>query len=341
MRLLLEANADVNAADSYQKQTALMWAAAEGHAEVVKALLAAKADPNRKAHVTALEERKHADHATGGFTALMFAARNGHEDAVRALVKGGADPKLTNGDGATATIIAIVNDRFDLAKTLRRPRRRSERRLPVLRRRHARCDERHARARRFAAARRSSQHDDARSIWSRCCSIAAPIPNKPFVGQLHSTTLCCGEEINASPFFRAAIAADVEALKLMIAKGAQVEWSPAEVKKEGRGPRGGGRGNERQRRQDADDDGAQRRPWRGVRGRPGIRSSGRTAVPRSVEPRAARGDQGAARRRRQSEREGIRTARRCSIRPSPRGRWRSSARSSRRARSSTPSTRTT
>ena len=104
VRLLLEAGADVNAADAYQKQTALMWAAAEGHADVVKALLDARADPNRKAHVTDLEERKHADHATGGFTALMFAVRNGHEAAVRALIKGGADPKLTNGDGATATI---------------------------------------------------------------------------------------------------------------------------------------------------------------------------------------------------------------------------------------------
>ena len=48
----------------------------------------------------------------------MFAARNGHESAVRALIKGGADPKLTNGDGATAMVVAIVNDRFDLAATL-------------------------------------------------------------------------------------------------------------------------------------------------------------------------------------------------------------------------------
>jgi hypothetical protein len=58
------------------------------------------------------------DHPTGGLTALMFAVRNGHEDIARALVKGGADLKATNGDNATATIIAIVNDRFDLAKTL-------------------------------------------------------------------------------------------------------------------------------------------------------------------------------------------------------------------------------
>ena len=113
----------MNAAEAYQKQTALMWAAAEGHVDVVKALLAAGADPNRKARVNDLDDRKHADHPTGGFTALMFAVRNGHEEVARALVKGGADPKLTNGDGVTAMIIAIVNDRFDLASTTARPRR--------------------------------------------------------------------------------------------------------------------------------------------------------------------------------------------------------------------------
>jgi hypothetical protein len=65
-------------------------------------------------------------------------------------------------------------------------------------------------------------------------------PNKPFIGQLHSTTLCCSPEINATPFYRAAIASDVAALKLMIAKGAKVEWSPTEIKKE---KPEGGRGN--------------------------------------------------------------------------------------------------
>jgi hypothetical protein len=61
--------------------------------------------------------------------------------------------------------------------------------------------------------------------------------NKPFVGALHSTTLCCGASINSSPFYRAATAADVEVLKLMLAHGAKIEWSPAEVKpKDGKGP---------------------------------------------------------------------------------------------------------
>src|ERR1700676_1245867 len=105
VRLLLEAHANVNAADSYQQETALMWGAAEGHVDVVNALLNAGAASDHKAHVTASEDRKHGDHPTGGFTALMFAARNGREEVASALVKGGADCELTNGDGATAMMV--------------------------------------------------------------------------------------------------------------------------------------------------------------------------------------------------------------------------------------------
>ena len=240
VKLLLEANADVNAVDSYQKQTALMRAATEGHAEVIQALLDAKADPNKKAHVTGLEERKHADHATGGFTALMFAARNGHEAAIRALIKGGADPKITNGDGATATIIAIVNDRFDLAKTLvdlgADPNDGS---LYFAVDMHDATTDMRARD----GSRLRANHDNTLGALDlvKVLLDRGADPNKPFVGQLHSYTLCCGDEVNSSPFYRAAVAADVESLKLMVAKGAKVEWSPTEVKKEG-GRGGAGRG---------------------------------------------------------------------------------------------------
>jgi len=61
--------------------------------------------------------------------------------------------------------------------------------------------------------------------------------NKSWVGALHSTTLCCGAQVNSSPFYRAAVAADLDVLKLMLAHGAKIEWSPSEVKpKEGKGP---------------------------------------------------------------------------------------------------------
>jgi uncharacterized protein len=239
VRLLIEAGADVNATDAYQKETALMWAATEGHAAVVQALLDAKADPNLKAHVTGLEERKHADHATGGFTALMFAARNGHEDVVKALMKGGADPRLTNGDGATATAVAIVNDRFDLAATMiDLGADANDGSLYFAVDMHDATTDMRARD----GSRLRADHPNklnALALVSLLLDRGAD-PNKPFVGQLHSTTLCCGEEINASPFYRAALASDVEVLKLMLAKGAKVEWSPAEVKKEGRGTGGAG-----------------------------------------------------------------------------------------------------
>jgi len=156
----------------------------------------------------------------------MYAARNGHEPVVRALVAGGADPRLTNGDGVTAMAIAIVNDRFDLASVLldlgSDP---SDGSLYFAVDMHDATTDMRARD----GSRLRADHTNtltALDLVTRLLDRGAD-PNKAFVGKLHSTTLCCSEDINASPFFRAAIAADVEALKLMLAHGARVEWSPA------------------------------------------------------------------------------------------------------------------
>jgi ankyrin repeat protein len=232
--LLLEAGVNVNATDAYQQETALMWAAAEGHLDVVKTLLAAGADPNRKAHVTGIDERKHGDHPTGGFTALMFAARNGYDDVAHALVKGGADPKLTNGDGLTATMVAIVNDRFDLASRLvdsgADPNDGS---LYFAADMHDATTDMRA----HDGSRLRATHPNTLTSLEliKLLLEKGADPNKPFVGQVHSVTLCCDPEVNSSAFYRAAVASDVEALKVMIAHGAKIEWSPVEVKKEGRG----------------------------------------------------------------------------------------------------------
>ena len=241
VRLLIEANSDVNAA-TYQQETALMWAAAEGHADVVTALLAAKADPNRQTRVTTLETRKHADHPTGALTALMYAVRNGHEAAARALAAGRADLNLTNGDGVTALIVAIVNDRFDLAGTLLGlGANANDGSLYFAVDMHDATTDMRARD----GSRLRADHPNtmtALDLIGRLLDKGAD-PNKPFTGQLHSSTLCCSDEINATPFYRAAVAADVEALKLMIARGANVEWSPTPLKKTGNDEDGGGRGN--------------------------------------------------------------------------------------------------
>ncbi len=235
VQLLLSRGSLVNAVDPYQEETALMWASAEGHVEVVKVLLAAGADPNLKAHVSTLTDRKDADHPSGGFTALMFAARNGHADVVEALIKGGADPKLTNADGATATIVAIVNDRFDLAKELvdlgADPNDGSL--YWAVDMHDATTDMRAHDGSRLQPTH--PNHLTALALVKSLLDLGADV-NKPFVGALHSTTLCCGASVNSSPFYRAAMAADVEVLKLMLAKGAQIEWSPTEIKAKGGKP---------------------------------------------------------------------------------------------------------
>ncbi len=55
----------------------------------------------------------------GGLTALLLAAREGHADAVLALLEGGADlDEVSAADGTTPLLIATINGHFDLAMML-------------------------------------------------------------------------------------------------------------------------------------------------------------------------------------------------------------------------------
>jgi len=239
VKLLVEAGANANVADAYQQETPLMWAAAEGHIAVVNELLKAGADPNRAAHINGIEERKHGDHPTGGFTALHFATRNGHDDVVAALIKDGADPKLTNGDGLTASMVAIANDRFDLAaKLLDLGADPNDGSLYFAVDMHdATTDMRAHDGSRLRAnlPNKLTSMDLIKLLLDKGAD-----PNKPFQGQIHNTTLCCDPEVNSSPFYRAAIASDVDAMKLMLAHGAKADWSPSEFKKPGETPAAAG-----------------------------------------------------------------------------------------------------
>ncbi len=56
---------------------------------------------------------------TGGMTALLIAARNGYAEAVRALIESGADVNgVSAGDKSTPIVIAIANGHYDVAKYL-------------------------------------------------------------------------------------------------------------------------------------------------------------------------------------------------------------------------------
>jgi len=81
-----------------------------------KEAAAAAANPRPAAR---REERVFGAMVIGGMTALHFAAREGHAEAVRELVAGGADVNLVNGGEKTSPIVeAIINGHIDIAKFL-------------------------------------------------------------------------------------------------------------------------------------------------------------------------------------------------------------------------------
>jgi ankyrin repeat protein len=249
VRALLARGADVNAAEKVQNTTPLMWASAESHLDVADVLIEAGADVNRQAHVTTLTQRHNADHPSGGFTALMFAARNGDEAMVKRLVARGANLNLKNGDGASALMVAMYNDWFDVAKTLidLGTDVNDGSLYLAVEMRDGTIDQFA-----FDGSRRRPNHSNTTTALDlvRILLERGADPNKTFTGQLHSTSMPNTDRFDNTPFFRAAIASDVETLKLLVAHGASLEQSPAVVKaaskeKDGDQPaeEGRGRGN--------------------------------------------------------------------------------------------------
>jgi ankyrin repeat protein len=122
-RSLLNAGADPNVAESSRGQTALMWAANGGQAEIVRMLIEHGADVARA--TTATVDRvpntcRICDWkpSPGGFTALMFAARSGDLDTATLLLEAGADIDRATAEYGSALVIASASGHEDLALLL-------------------------------------------------------------------------------------------------------------------------------------------------------------------------------------------------------------------------------
>lgn len=118
VKALVAHGARVDSKDERRGQTALMWAAAEGHAEVVEVLIEVGADFRAR--------------LASGFTPLLFAVREGRIDVVRVLLKAGVDVNETvpvegrrrgyggrlPPAGASPLLLAVMNAHFELAAHL-------------------------------------------------------------------------------------------------------------------------------------------------------------------------------------------------------------------------------
>lgn len=226
VKVLLDAGANPKRTEPLDNQTALMWATAEGHLDVVSVLLDAGADPNMKARVSELTKRStNVDFPSGGFAALHWAARNGDEPTIRLLLESGADINIKNGDDSTPMMLAIVNDRFDIASLLLEldadPNDGSL--FYATEMRDATTD---WRARDGTVFRADHPNELNALELTQLLLDAGADPNKPFIGQMHNASMCCDTKSKETPFYRAAKAADIAGLKMMLEYGADTNWKP-------------------------------------------------------------------------------------------------------------------
>jgi ankyrin repeat protein len=125
---LLARNARVNERESSRGQTALMWAASQGHAPIVQALLARGAgvhDRSRARPVLVNRGDYNGGRANrleevgrGGFTPLLFAARKGALPVAELLVEAGANVNDAAADGSAVLLVAAHSGHSRLAAYL-------------------------------------------------------------------------------------------------------------------------------------------------------------------------------------------------------------------------------
>jgi ankyrin repeat protein len=129
VKALLDHKADPNVKESAHGQTALMWAAAESHAETVRLLIAAGADirAHSLSYPTTVvgeqtqrsgREKLNYIEIRGGMTPLMFAARDGAAESAKLLLAAGADANDVLPDGMSVLVLAVYSGEGNIAELL-------------------------------------------------------------------------------------------------------------------------------------------------------------------------------------------------------------------------------
>jgi len=164
--------------------------------------------------------------AQGGLTALHFAVRQGAAESVAALVDGGVPVDLPSpGDGATPLLVAIINGQLDIAASLLEkgadPNLSSDAGVGPL---YATLNVQWAPIAAYPQPRAHLQQRHGYLDMMRLLLAKGADPNQRLVKKVwysgYNFDQSSVDEIGATPFWRAAYAADVEAMKMLVAAGA-------------------------------------------------------------------------------------------------------------------------
>jgi cytohesin len=120
---LIKAGANVNARETSRGQTALILAAAQGQADIVRVLMKARADPEIRTPSLLGQRQVSAEpraqqRPVGNMNALMYAARQGCALCAKYLIEGGANPSASDPENTTALQYALLSLNFDAAKEI-------------------------------------------------------------------------------------------------------------------------------------------------------------------------------------------------------------------------------
>jgi len=218
IELLLRHGANINAVQTSKGQSALMWAISEQHFEAVDTLIRHGADITLR--------------TASGFTPLLFACREDSLDIVRLVLDQGADINKSSDDGSTPILVAIVRGNVDIAQFLLEQGANPDGNLedagytPLMW------------ASTVSEGVITSDYPNAPGEWDALAGI--PIRSEKI--SLIKALVASGADINArvtkdlprfgftlfkrnylpggTPFYLAAMAADVEVMKLLIELGA-------------------------------------------------------------------------------------------------------------------------
>ena len=238
VQTLLAGGADVNARDTTNGQTATMFASALDRAGVIRVLAAAGADLDvvtKVSEVITFDQRYRDEDGSiqiredyeaelmGGMTALHFAARQGHMNAIRALLDSGADiDRVSVADETSVLTSAIINGHIDIASYL--VEEGADPNLPNIDGQaplYATIDARWAERTWYPAPsidqEATNYLDLARALIERGAEVNQILENKPWYRTEHGDW---ARPAGATPFWLAAKANDVPAMKLLIAAGA-------------------------------------------------------------------------------------------------------------------------